>query len=56
MCGFKWTMLTLNGCPSRNSSRIFNPGPSKQAQEVIFSLDIKVTAHFQRFFNNHPVH
>ena len=32
----------------------FNPDTSKQAQEVIFSRKVKVTAHPQRVFNNNP--
>ena len=34
----------------------FNPGTSKQAQEVLFSRKVKVTAHPQLVFNNNPVH
>ena len=34
----------------------FNPDTSKQAQEVLFSRNIKVTAHPQLVFNNNPVH
>ena len=34
----------------------FNPGTSKQAQEVLFSGKVKVTAHPQLVFNNNPVH
>ena len=34
----------------------FNPTTSKQAQEVIFSRKVKVTAHAQLVFNNNPVH
>ena len=33
----------------------FNPDTSKQAQ-VIFSCNVKVTAHLQFVFNNNPVH
>ena len=113
---FKWTVLLLDGCPSRSSSRfyigplllliyindlldnlvynpnmfaddtsifstvtdpnvtanqinnelhnistwgyqwkmIFNPDTSKQAQEVILSRKVKVTAHLQLAFNNNP--
>ena len=34
----------------------FNPDTSKQAQEVLFSRKVKVTAHPQLVFNNNPVH
>ena len=34
----------------------FNPGTSKQAQEVLISRKVKVTAHPQLVFNNNPVH
>ena len=34
----------------------FNPDTSKQAQEVLFSCNVKVTAHPQLVFNNNPVH
>ena len=34
----------------------FNPDTSKQAQEVIFSRKVKVTAHLQLVFSNNPVH
>ena len=34
----------------------FNPDTSKQAQEVIFSRKIKVTAHPHLVFNSNPVH
>ena len=34
----------------------FNPDTSKQAQEVIFSGKVKVTAHPQLVFNSYPVH
>ena len=34
----------------------FNPDTSKQAQEVIFSRKVKVTAHLQLIFSNNPVH
>ena len=34
----------------------FNPDTSKQAQEVLFSHKVKVTAHSQLFSNNNPVH
>ena len=34
----------------------FNDDSSKQAQEVIFSLKVKVTAHLQLVFNNNSVH
>ena len=33
----------------------FNPDTSKQAQEVLFSRKVKVTAHPQLVFNNNPV-
>ena len=34
----------------------FNPDTSKQAQEVLFSRKVEVTAHRQLVFNNNPVH
>ena len=34
----------------------FNPDTSKQAQEVLFSRKVKVTAHPQLVSNNNPVH
>ena len=34
----------------------FNPDTRKQAQEVIFSHKVKVTAHPQLVFNNNPAH
>ena len=34
----------------------FNPDTSKQAQEAIYSHNIKVTAHPQLVFNNNPAH
>ena len=34
----------------------FNPDTSKQAQEVIFSRKVKVTAHPRLVFNNNPAH
>ena len=34
----------------------FKPDPSKQAQEDIFSSNIKVTALPELLFNNNPVH
>ena len=34
----------------------FDDDSSKQAQEVIFSLKVKVTAHLQLVFNNNSVH
>ena len=34
----------------------FNPDTSKQAQDIIFSCKVKVTAHPQLVFNNNPVH
>ena len=34
----------------------FNPDTSKQAQEVLFSRNIKVTAYPQLAFNNNPLH
>ena len=34
----------------------FNPDTSKQAQEVLFSRKLKVTAHRQLVFNNNPAH
>ena len=33
----------------------FNPDPSKQAQEVIFSCKIKKPNHLELIFNNIPV-
>ena len=33
----------------------FNPDTSKQAQEVLFSRNVKVTAYPQLVFNNKPV-
>ena len=33
----------------------FNPDTSKQAQGVIFSCKVKITAHPELVFNNNPV-
>ena len=41
--GYQWKM-------------IFNPDTSKQAQEVILSRKVKVTAHLQLAFNNNPAY
>ena len=42
-CAYQWKMS-------------FNANPSKQAQEVIFSRRIKVTAHPAPVFNNNPAY
>ena len=34
----------------------FNPDSSKQAQEVIFSHELKITAYLQPIFSINPVH
>ena len=34
----------------------FNPDTSKQAQDVIFSRKVKLTAHAQLVFSNNSVH
>ena len=41
------------GLPVENE---FNSDTSKQAQNIIFSRKVKVTAHPQLVFNNNPVH
>ena len=33
----------------------FNPDPSKQAQEIIFTCKVKKVVHSPIFFNNRPV-